>query len=355
MNEKILNLQKHLNSKNEAFLIIDNQDRFYFTSLKSSYGFLLVMNHISYLFLDFRYFNMYKNTKDINIVLIENIFNDINKVLKQNNINKLYMDCNKITLRQFFEYENNIECRIDSSEFLYEKLKYLKSIKTNEELENIKKAQQINDKAFSFILEKIQVGKTELEIAFDLEYFFKKNYGLSLSFDTIVASGKNSSFCHANVTDKKIEKNDFIVLDFGCIYDGYCCDMTRTVCVGNADEFKKEVYYTVLHAQKEAINAIKSGVFAKDIDFIARNIINKSGFEGKFGHSLGHGVGIDIHESPNVSPNSKDILMSNNVITIEPGIYLDNEFGVRIEDMVIVNENGYNNITKSNKELIEIS
>lgn len=354
MNEKILNLQKYLNSE-EAFLIIDNKDRFYFTSLKSSYGFLLVMKNNSYLFLDFRYFNMYKNTKNINILLIDNIFNDINKVLKQNDINKLYVDCNKITLRQFFEYENNINCKIDSSKFLDEKIRYLRSIKTNQELENIKKAQQINDEAFSFILGKIYVGKTELEIAFDLEYFFKKNYGLSLSFDTIVASGKNSSFCHANVTNKKIEKNDFIVLDFGCIYDGYCCDMTRTVCLGIADEFKKEVYYTVLKAQKEAINFIKSGVFAKDVDFVARNIINESGFEGKFGHSLGHGVGIDIHETPNVSPNSKDILISNNVITIEPGIYLDNEFGVRIEDMIIVNENGYENITKSNKELIEIS
>lgn len=173
-----------------------------------------------------------------------------------------------------------------------------------------------------------------------------------VSFDFIVVSGKNSSLPHGVPTDKKIEKGDFITMDFGGIVGGYCSDMTRTVAVGGITDEQKMVYDTTLKAQLAAIDAIKAGAICGDIDKIARDIIYDAGYKGCFGHALGHSVGIDVHESPNLSPNNQSILQIGNVVTVEPGIYLENKFGVRIEDMVYVTENGCINLTNSKKELL---
>jgi len=227
-------------------------------------------------------------------------------------------------------------------------------VKDTSELAAIETAAKIADEAFSYILPRITPGKTEKEIALDLEFFMRKNGAEGISFETIAASGVRSSMPHGRASDKIIEKNELFTLDFGCKYKGYCSDMTRTVVVGKADEKQKEIYETVLTAQKAALAAIRSGALCKDIDAIARNIIKDAGYGDNFGHGLGHSVGLMVHEKPNLSPRSEDTLVPNIPITIEPGIYIDGFGGVRIEDLVVVTETGCRNLVTAPKELIEL-
>lgn len=233
------------------------------------------------------------------------------------------------------------------------KVNRFRSIKTEEEIENIAIAEKIGDEAFLHIINFIEEGMTERQIALELEYFMKNNGATALSFDTIVASGKNSSMPHAIPTDKVIEHGDFITMDFGCIYNGYCSDMTRTVIMGDEPTSKQlEVYSVVLEAQREALKMIKPGMVCSDIDKVARDIIKNAGYGDYFGHGLGHSVGLFIHEEPRLSPKCNDILQENMLMTVEPGIYLPGEFGVRIEDLIVVTKDGYRNLTSSPKPLI---
>jgi Xaa-Pro aminopeptidase len=186
----------------------------------------------------------------------------------------------------------------------------------------------------------------------DMEFFMRKQGSEGVSFDFIVVSGKNSSLPHGVPTNKLIENGDFITMDFGAVVNGYRSDMTRTVAVGSVNDEQKRVYDTVLMAQKEALKAIAPEKVCKDIDAVARNIINNAGYEGCFGHGLGHSVGIEIHENPAFNTRCETVLQSGMIMTVEPGIYIENKFGVRIEDMVCVTEDGCVNLTKSTKDLI---
>ena len=230
----------------------------------------------------------------------------------------------------------------------------LRRVKTEYELECIKQAEAIGDIAFTKILDVIKPGMTELEVAAYLEFFMKTNGASGLSFDSIVASGVNSSMPHATPSDKVIENGDFLTMDFGCIYKGYCSDMTRTIVVGKASEEQKKIYNIVLKAQLAALNAMKAGRMGKDIDKAARDIIDEAGYKGCFGHGLGHSVGLDIHENPRCSVASEEILLPNVTMTSEPGIYIKDFGGVRIEDLVVITEEGHINFTHSRKELIEL-
>lgn len=231
-------------------------------------------------------------------------------------------------------------------------LSLARQVKRAEEIENIKNAQRIGDMAFEHILPFIKPGVEERHIALELEYFMKKNGGERLSFDTIVATGRRSALPHAEVTSEKIKEGDFVLLDYGCVYKGYCGDMTRTVAVGFADEKMKNVYDIVLRAQEKALYAIKPGVKNCDVDHIARDVIDGAGYESCFNHSLGHGVGLNVHEGPNLSKSSTDVLKAGNVLSVEPGIYIENFGGVRIEDLVCVTEKGYENLNNAPKNLI---
>ena len=235
-----------------------------------------------------------------------------------------------------------------------DRLNRLRRIKSEAELELLAKAEQIGDAAFAEILKILKPGMTELEAAAELEYQMKKHGAEGFSFDTIMASGEHSSMPHAIPSMRKFQTGDFITMDFGCLYGGYCSDMTRTVVIGKADEKQKEIYDTVLRAQQAALEGIRPGMTGKEADALARDIIAAAGYGKCFGHSLGHSVGLFIHEEPRLSPLSEDILQPGMIETVEPGIYVPGFGGVRIEDMVVITEDGIRNLTASPKELIQL-
>lgn len=235
-----------------------------------------------------------------------------------------------------------------------EELNRLRIVKTEKELASLARAEAIGDQAFTRILSDIRPGVTELEIAAKLDYYMKEAGAVGNSFDTIVASGLHSAMPHAIPSEKKIEAGDFVTMDFGCVYEGYCSDMTRTIVVGKADGKQKEIYRIVLEAQLAALQVIKAGMTGSEVDAVARRVIAEAGYGEYFGHGLGHSVGLFIHEEPRLSPKCHEVLRENVIQTVEPGIYLPGFGGVRIEDLVCVTADGCRNFTHSPKELIEL-
>lgn len=234
-----------------------------------------------------------------------------------------------------------------------QKVSDLRRIKTKEEHSLLRCAEAVGDRAFARTLPHIEAGMTEKQVAAWLEFYMKEEGADAFSFETIAASGLHSAMPHAVPTDKKLEKGDFLTMDFGCVCHGYCSDMTRTVVIGQADARQKEIYGIVLRAQQTALQGIRPGLTGKEIDALARDVIADAGYGDYFGHSLGHSVGLEIHEKPNFSSREETVIQPGMVVTVEPGIYIEGFGGVRIEDVVIVTENGCENITHSPKELIE--
>ena len=221
-----------------------------------------------------------------------------------------------------------------------------RKIKSKEEIKNIKKACDIVSEVFETVKKKVVSGMTELDIHFKIEEEFAKKHVIQ-SFKTIVASGPNSANPHHVSGNRKIQKNDIVLIDMGCVYNGYCSDLTRTFFVGREDKNKRKVWDIVKKAHDNALENVKQDMKASDIDLFARDTIKQTGYDKNFIHTTGHGVGLDIHEAPVIGSKSKDILKEGMIITIEPGIYLDKKFGVRIEDTVLVTKNGYKVLTSA--------
>ncbi len=339
--------------ENEAAIILSSSNRFYLTGFNSSNGIVFISRKSAVFLTDSRYIEKAKATvKSCKTELLDRGLAQIYPRCKEENINKIFLESDFVSIGSFFVYKNIFDgIEVSSDTKITDLLLRLRSVKSESELKNIEEAQRLTDATFSYILERIEEGRTEKEIMLDMEFFIQKLGSQGVSFETIVVSGKNSSLPHGVPTCKRIENGDFVTMDFGAVVNGYRSDMTRTVAVGNVSDEQKAVYDTVLEAQLKSLEAIKSGVSCKEIDKIARDIIDEK-YSGCFGHGLGHSVGIEIHESPSFSPRCETILKPNMVMTVEPGIYLENKFGVRIEDMVFVTEDGCKNITNSKKELI---
>lgn len=225
-------------------------------------------------------------------------------------------------------------------------------IKTEEEINKLKGASKLADECFEFICNKIKIGMTEKEIAKQMDDFMLKGGATALSFETIVGSGENSSQIHSTPTDRKIEYGDIILLDFGCVVDGYCSDISRTIFIGEVKDEYREIYQIVLEAQQKGIEKITNEMTAKEADFVCREVINNKGYD--FAHALGHGVGTEVHEEPVISPKREDVLENNMVFTIEPGIYLENKFGVRIEDTVLLKDGKVEPLNLVSKDFVII-
>lgn len=222
--------------------------------------------------------------------------------------------------------------------------------KTKDEIIKLRNAALLGDKCFKHICNFIKVGMTEIEIAKEMDDFFIKNGASGLSFDTIVGAGKNSALIHSTPSDNRIKEKDIILLDFGCILDGYCSDTSRTIFVGEISEKEAYIYGLVKDAQANAMKNSRVGMLAKEIDDLGRRNIINAGYD--YAHALGHGVGTEVHEAPTISPKREDIIQSNTVYTIEPGIYLENEFGVRIEDTGILTNSGFEPFSSATREIV---
>ncbi len=264
---------------------------------------------------------------------------------------KLAIEADQISVKQYKDLSKLLGYEPIASEDIVAKYRL---IKTEAELEQIRAAAKIADDAFSHILNYIKAGVKEIEIALELERFMRMAGAEGLAFDSIVASGYRSSMPHGTASQKLIESGDLVTLDFGACLDGYNSDMTRTVAIGEITDEANQIYHAVLEAQEAALKAVVASIATKDLDKIARTILEKHKLGEYFSHGLGHGVGIDIHEAPRLSMSSLDVLEPNMVITIEPGAYIPGKIGVRIEDLVFVTADSYELVSKSNKNLIQL-
>ena len=273
----------------------------------------------------------------------------INDAIAAFGIEKLGYEEGYMTVAELQSYEKDLQAELVPMGPLIDSFR---AVKEPWELERMRKAQDITDKAFAEILTRIKPGMTEKQLQAELIYCLYKNGGEGLSFDPIVVSGPNTSLPHGVAGDRVICEGDFVTMDFGVLYGGYCSDMTRTVAVGYATEEMKKVYDTVLAAQLAGIAATKAGVTGSQIDAAARQVITDAGYGQYFGHGYGHCIGMECHELPSSSPSGKTTMEVNMVSSAEPGIYLPGKFGVRIEDLVIFTADGCENITHSPKKLI---
>ncbi len=337
----------------DCALITSDINRRYFTDMKSSAGTLLVLKNAAYLIIDFRYIEKARAVASgCEVILQTELHEQINAIFEAENVSACAVESDCITIAQFGSIKEKLSCKLLSDGRLSKAINSLRAVKTPEEISKIKQAQKIAEAGFEHILNFIKVGRTEKEIQLELDYFMLKNGAETLSFDTIALTGSSTSMPHGVPSERQVQSGDFVLLDFGAVYDGYHSDMTRTVAVGQPSDKMKEVYDIVLSAQKNALAKIKAGMTGSACDSLARTLIKLKGYGENFGHSLGHGVGLEIHEAPTASQRSIDVLESGMVVTVEPGIYIAGEFGVRIEDFVVVGENGCENLTNAPKELI---
>ena len=351
--EAVKTIQKELDKKS-ALLVASVPNRFYLTGFETSDGYVLITKHAAVFLIDFRYVEKAKETvKSCDVQLSVSPMAEIRALCEQHGIAHLYVENDYVSM----SLQKDLAAAVKPTEIVADDrfdtlLRDMRSVKNETELSLMQQAQKLTDDTFSYIVERIEAGRTERDVMLDMEFYMRRLGSEGVSFDFIVVSGKNSSLPHGVPTDKKIERGDFVTMDFGAVVGGYHSDMTRTIAVGAVSDEQKRVYDTVLKAQLSAIDAVKSGVVCKDIDKIARDLIYAAGYEGCFGHGLGHSVGVEIHERPNFNTRCDTVLKAGTVMTVEPGIYLENRFGVRIEDMVFVTADGCINLTKSPKELL---
>lgn len=341
--------------KGTAALILTEVNRRYLTNFASSLGFLFVTSDTATLIVDGRYLLAAKSkVKTAEVILMERVSEQLGELVSRHGIKNVLTETS-ITVAELDRVKAMLEgTEVSADGALTDFLSELRSVKTEREVESIVSAQRIAEKAFSAVLNIIKPGVSERDIAAELEYKMKLYGSEGEAFDTIAVSGYKSAMPHGVPDDKPIENGDFVTFDFGATVNGYRSDMTRTVAIGFATDKMRLVYDTVLQAQLAAEKAVRAGVSGFEADKAARDVITSAGFGEYFTHSTGHSLGLEIHESPNLSQHSNAPLKAYNVVTDEPGIYIPNEFGVRLEDMLLVTDTGCENLTTFEKTLIII-
>jgi Xaa-Pro aminopeptidase len=327
----------------------------YLTNFRGTEAKLLFTQDEKFLFVDARYIEQAKKqTKDTTVILIDkvnlNIYEEMNKIIAAKGIKKIGFEQDRLIYQDYVAIKDHLNAQLVPM-----LLDDMRIAKCPDEIKIIKKACEITDKAFDYIVDTIAVGMTEAELNIKLTKFVLDQGCEGMSFTTIVASGERGALPHGLPTDRVIKENDFVTIDFGVKYEDYCSDITRTICMGEQPDPKMlEIYNTVLAAQKKAIEAVKPGMVAKNLDAVARDLITQAGYGQYFQHGLGHGVGLEIHEEPYLNTRSESVLQPGSIITIEPGIYIPELGGVRIEDDILVTKTGYEILTHAPKELIKV-
>jgi Xaa-Pro aminopeptidase len=338
--------------KTNASLITNKTNIKYLSNFTGSSGFMLICKRTQYLFTDFRYIERAKHSIDSGIKIIDSN-EKLKEILEKHKVKILGIEEADLTVKKFKKIKEicgKIKFKDISGE-----IENLREIKDEKEIKHTIKSQRINEKTLleikKFIQESLRKNQkiTELETAWKIKELGYKFGAEDISFEPIVAFGKNTSIPHHLAGQTKLKKGDIIMIDMGMKYKGYCSDMTRMLFTKKPTKKQKEIYELVLKAQETAIKGIKAGITGAKADKLARDIIEKAGYGEKYGHAGGHGTGLDIHESPSLSIKYKNKLKANSIITIEPGIYIEGEFGIRIEDMLIVRKNDNKNITKITK------
>ncbi|NJH87118.1 M24 family metallopeptidase [Staphylococcus agnetis] len=334
----------------DGIIVLSDLNRRYLSGFKGTSGALLITHDQNLLITDFRYieqatkqapqFKIIQHTKP----LYEELLYQIDKA----NISHVGFESHLVSYDTFLTLDKGKHDLIS----LDDEIELIRMVKDESEIKAIDKAAQIVDEAYQYILKIVEPGMTEIDVKAHLESKMLHLGSEKTSFDTIVASGYRGALPHGLASNKVIERGDMVTLDFGAYYDGYASDITRTFAVGEPSAQMKEIYEIVLESQMTAVNQIRPGLTGKEVDSIARNIIEAAGYGKHFGHSLGHGVGLNVHEYPNVSPKSDTVLEPNHVVTIEPGIYVEGLGGVRIEDDILITENGSRRFTNCTKDLI---
>lgn len=339
----------------DAVLLICAENRFYASGFRShgGDGAALITKDGAYFWTDMRYIeDAQAQIQGARVSLIDrqNPYQAvIADVLRRHGVKRLGMDAAYISHREYEFYRKKLPCELtDATDFLAQ----LRAVKDPEELSRMEMAQRIAEAALTEVLNDIRPGVTERFLAARLVFLMLAGGADNVSFDPIAISGPKTSVPHGVPSERQVEAGDFVTLDFGALYGGYCSDMTRTVAVGHVTEEMEAVYDTVLRAQLAGIAAARAGIPGREIDAAARTVIEAAGYAAYFGHGFGHGLGVEIHEPPNVNPSNDRPLPVGAVISAEPGIYLPGRFGVRIEDMLVLEEGGCRNLTTAPKQLL---
>ena len=333
----------------EGFFMTSAVNRRYVTGFTGSAGVVWVSPTRQVLIVDFRYTEQaQEQTQGWEVITHDGLEEELKRVLTAEGVTIAAIEGDHMNISQWKKWQDALGIRLEPVSGWVENLRL---VKESWELEHIQKAADIADHAFSQILPQLHSGVKEKDIALELEFCMRKAGASGVSFDPIVASGPRGALPHARPGERVLQHGDFVVMDFGCVYSGYCSDMTRTVVVGEPTEKHLLIYDLVLQAQQTSLAAIKPGMTGIDVDRVARDIIEESGYGQYFGHGLGHGVGLEVHEEPRLSKLGSTVLQPGMIVTVEPGIYLPGWGGVRIEDLVVVTEEGSERLSTSFKEM----
>lgn len=360
MQDRIRQLRELFASANiDGLLVTGSTNRRYMSGFTGSAGMLLITEDEALLLTDFRYIEQVKQEAPaFTLVQYEQPYKTLNDRLMRYQGRRIGFESDRVTVDQLAQMKHGASGDDGAAadvEWVPVKglVEQLRGAKSDEELALMQTAIDIADRAFDYILGVMRPGVTEREVAWKLEVFMREQGAESLSFSLIVASGPNGALPHARPSDKPLAAGEFVTLDFGCTWKGYSSDMTRTVFIGDPSEDDRALYDLVLRAQEAGVRAVKPGVVAKDVDAVARTIIAEAGYGAYFGHGLGHGIGMDVHEEiPRLSKQGQVVLAPRMVASVEPGVYLPGRGGIRIEDLVVVTEDGCRILTNSPKQLL---